>query len=457
MKTSKIINFNMAFALALASSVVSAEMSAADISRLGKDLTPVGAEAAGNADGSIPAWTGGLKSPADAGFADFKSGGHHPDPYASDKPLFTITAANMDQYGAKLTPGHKAMLKTYASFSMNVYPSRRSAALPQKIYAATKKIAADAKLTADGNGLVNAVVGVPFPQPKNGLEAIFNHVVRYRGEHSIRNVGQSPTLRSGDFTLVKLKDSTISIYHDEKTDPANNNLILKFKQEISAPPRLAGTVLLVHETLNQKAEPRKAWIYNPGQRRVRRAPNIAFDNPGTAADGLRTSDQLDMFNGSPERYSWKLLGKKEMYVPYNSYKLHSNKLKYSDIIKPLHMNPEHLRYELHRVWVVDATLKEGTSHLYKRRTFYIDEDSWQILHVDQYDNRDQLWRVSEGHVINYYDMPVLWTTLEVHHDLQSGRYLAVGLNNEEDFTVDFTTAVSPSDFTVSALRRSGRR
>lgn len=448
MKTIKITTMSIALALSLAS----AQMS------LAAELTPMGAEKAGNADGAIPAWNGGIKSPAEAGFPDFKSGGHHPDPYASDKPVVTITAANMAQYADKLTAGQQAMLKTYDSFKMNVYPTHRSAAFPQRIYDANQKIAATAKLEEGGNGVVGAAIGIPFLQPKNGLEAIWNHTLRYRQDKSIRNVGQAPVLRNGDYTLVKLVDSSVAVYHQEGATPENiKNTLLRFKQHITAPPRLAGTVLLVQDTLNQFKEPRKAWVYNPGQRRVRRAPNIAFDNPGTGSDGLRTSDQLDMFNGSPERYNWELVGKKEMYVPYNSYQLHSDKLKYKDIIKPLHLNPEHLRYELHRVWVVDATLKEGTSHIYKRRTFYIDEDSWQVLHVDQYDNRDQLWRVSEGHVINYYDLPVIWTTLEVHYDLQSGRYLAVGLNNEAAKTVDFDADVKSSDFTVSALRRSGRR
>ncbi|MCW8964053.1 MAG: DUF1329 domain-containing protein [Gammaproteobacteria bacterium] len=446
-----------AVVFALAASNGLAEISAEDAKRLGGDLTPVGAEKAGNADGSIPAWDGGIKSAADAGFPDFKSGGHHPDPYASDKMAFTIDASNMSQYADKLTVGHQAMFKTYDGFKMNVYPTRRSAALPQRIYDATARVSTTAKLTEDGNGVTNSIVGIPFPIPKNGHEAIWNHILRYRGDHSKRNFGQAPMTRSGDYTLVKLVDDTTFVYHNESTDSAGNNMVGMFLQDIQAPPRLAGTVLLVHETLNQNAEPRKAWIYNPGQRRVRRAPNVAFDSPGTAADGLRTSDQFDMYNGSPERYDWKLLGKKEIYVPYNAYKVHSNKLKYDDILKPLHLNPEHLRYELHRVWVVDANLKEGTGHIYKRRTFYIDEDSWQILHVDQYDNRDQLWRVSEGHVINYYDVPVLWTTLSVHYDLQSGRYLAMGLNNEEAFTADFTTDIKSADFTVSALRRSGRR
>ena len=145
---------------------------------------------------------------------------------------------------------------------------------------------------------------------------------------------------------------------------------------MTAPARLAGGILLVHETLDQVKKPRDAWLYNPGQRRVRRAPQVAYDNPGTAADNMRTTDQLDMFNGAPDRYDWKLVGKREIYVPYNSYRLQDPKLKYKDIITPLHINPDHLRYELHRVWVVEATLQTGERHIYKKRVFYIDEDSW---------------------------------------------------------------------------------
>lgn len=271
-------------------------------------------------------------------------------------------------------------------------------------------------------------------------------------------IGQAPVTRGGDYTMVMLEDQLYAPYSlPDATEEKLNNVIIMFKQRVTAPARLVGQILLVHETLNQNEQHRKAWLYNPGQRRVRRAPNVAFDNPGTASDGLRTSDQLDMYNGSPERYTWNLIGKKEIYVPYNAYLLHSSELKYKDILRPLHLNPDHLRYELHRVWVIDANLKDGTRHIYKRRTFYVDEDSWQILGVDQYDNRDQLWRVSEGHVINYYDVPTLWTTLEVHYDLQSGRYLAFSLNNEEKYTYDFSAGLSARDFSTGSLRRAGRR
>ena len=430
-----------------------AAISADEAARLGKDLTPVGAEKAGNADGSIPAWEGGITTPP----AGYEKGMHHPDPFADDKIQTTITAANMDQYKDKLTAGHQALLKTYDTFKMNVYPTRRSASSPQRIYDATKKVAQTAELINGGDGVSGTVNGIPFPIPKSGIEVLWNHMLRYRGDIATRQIAQAPMTRGGSYTLVKFLDEFSLIYSQAgMTEEKLKNRILLFRQEVTSPARLAGNVLLVHETLNQVKEPRAAWVYNPGQRRVRRAPNVAYDNPGTAADSLRTSDQFDMFNGAPDRYDWNLVGKKEIFIPYNSYLLHSDKLKYKDILTPLHVNPDYLRYELHRVWVVEATLREGARHLYKKRVFYIDEDSWQIMAADNYDNRDQLWRVSEGHSINYYEVPTFWTTLETHYDLQSGRYLALGLDNESTM-YDFDAKRTDKDFSPGALRRAGRR
>jgi hypothetical protein len=183
---------------------------------------------------------------------------------------------------------------------------------------------------------------------------------------------------------------------------------------------------------------------------------VAYDNPGTAADAMRTSDQFDMYNGAVDRYDWTLVGRKEIYVPYNSYKLQDPTVKNKEILTPLHINQDLARYELHRVWVVDSNLKEGKRHIYKRRTFYLDEDSWQIVAVDAYDKRDQLWRVSEAHVINYYNVPTIWTALEVHTDLQAGRYLAIGLNSENP-PYKFNIKRSAEDYTPAALRRAGKR
>jgi hypothetical protein len=434
-------------------------VSPADAERLGNDLTPLGAEKAGNADGSIPAWDGGITTPP----AGYKVGDHHPDPFANEQPLFTITSANAAKYADKLSVGAMALLKAYSDYSMPVYASHRTASNPQRIYDATKKYATTAHLTEGGNGVGGAVIGVPFPIPQSGLEVIWNHLTRYRGISAGRTISQAAPQRDGSYTLVDFEDDFLFNYTRNDIPEAelikfvvSENVLLYFKQAVTAPARLAGSILVVQETMDQVKEPRRAWVYNVGQRRVRRAPNIAYDNPGTAADGMRTSDQFDMFNGAPDRYDWKLVGKKEMYVPYNSYKLHSDKIKNADVLKPLHINQDLTRYELHRVWVVDATLKPGMSHVYSRRTFYIDEDSWQILAVDQYDGRGQLWRVSEAHCINYYDALTFWSTLEVHTDLIAGRYLAIGLQNEKK-AYDFTLKRTPQDYTPSTLRQEGVR
>jgi len=455
MRKNSAIILGCALALAVGmTATVWAELSPDEIAKLGNELTPMGAIKAGNADGTIPAWDGGISSPP----TGWEKGMHYINPFADDEILFTITAANMDQYADKLTVGQKALLTTYPeTYKMNVYPTHRSAAFPQRIYDKTKEIAGTARLTEGGNGVTGAINGIPFPIPKEGVEAIWNHLLRYRADGASRTIGQAAPTRGGSYTLVKFYDEFYMQYSMEgKTEADLNNRILFFKQEVMAPARLAGGILLVGETMDQVKEHRNAWLYNPGQRRVRRAPNVAYDNPGTAADAMRTSDQFDMYNGAPDRYDWKLVGRKEIYIPYNSYKLQDPSVKFKEILTPLHINQDLPRYELHRVWVVDSTLKEKARHIYKRRTFYLDEDSWQIVAVDAYDKRDQLWRVSEGHIMNYYNVPATWTSLEVHTDLQAGRYLAIGLNSEFP-PYEFGIKRSLEDYTPAALRRAGKR
>jgi hypothetical protein len=428
--------------------------SAVSAAELGKDLTPLGAQLAGNSAGSIPAWTGGLTAPV----AGFKAGGHYPDPHAGDKPTLTIDASNADQHKDKLSAGQIALLKKYPTWKMNVYPTHRSAAYPNAVYEATAANVGAAKLAAGGNGVTGTTAGIPFPVPKDGLEAIWNALLRYKGDTYAMTWNQAAVTRDGAYTLVRFEYEYDFSFSNVSKPAAERepNKLTNFLQIVTAPARLAGQVLLVHETVDQVKQPRSAWIYNPGQRRVRLAPNVAYDNPGTAADGLRTSDDFGMYNGATDRYDWKLVGKQEMYIPYNSYKLGSNTLKYADILKPGHINPEYARYELHRVWVVEATLKPGASHIYKRRTFYLDEDSWAIVVSDKYDARDQLWRVSEQHSMNFYDVPMFYGTVEMHSDLQSGRYIAMGLRNEES-KVYQPIRRSAADFTPANLRNLGTR
>ncbi|XOV77933.1 MAG: DUF1329 domain-containing protein [Aestuariibacter sp.] len=445
-----------AISLCLSVGVAQAKVSEAEAARLGKDLTPLGGEMAGNADGSIPAYTGGITKPP----AGYTVGDFHPDPYAGEQPLFEITSANVAQYEQFLSDGQKKLFETYPdTYKMPVYKTHRSAANPERVYEAVRANATRAELVQGGNGIKNAAIGVPFPIPQSGVEAIWNHLLRYRGQAVQRFGGQAAPTASGDYTVIGFDDVLMIKYAQDGITPEQlfeDNVLFKFKQKVTVPARLAGTALLVWETMDQVKEPRKAWTYNTGQRRVRLAPNVAYDAPGTAADGLRTSDDLDMFNGAPDRYNWELKGKKEMYVAYNNYKLHSGDVAYSDILKPGHINPDLTRFEKHRVWVVEATLKEGVRHIYAKRVFYIDEDSWQVQVADMYDARGELYRVNIAHGVNYYEVPTHWSTLDVNHDLNSRRYLAVGLDNEEKM-YDFSVELSDVEFTQQALRREGRR
>ncbi|NQD92773.1 DUF1329 domain-containing protein [Pseudomonas sp. CrR25] len=455
MKTTKSLLQTGALTLSLLASSVMAAVSSDEAAKLGTSLTPIGAEMAGNADGSIPAWTGGL--PTNAGTAD--AAGFLSDPFPNEQPLFTITAQNVDQYKDKLTPGQQAMFKRYPdTYKMPVFTTHRTANLPDEVLAATKRNALNTKLVEGGNGLENFEQANPFPIPKDGLEAIWNHITRYRGGSVRRLVTQATPQANGSYSLVYFQDEFTfrdSLVGVDTSKPSN--VLFYFKQRVTAPSRLAGNVLLVHETLNQVKEPRLAWLYNAGQRRVRRAPQVSYDGPGTAADGLRTSDNFDLYNGAPDRYEWTLNGKKEIYIPYNTYRLDSPSLKYDQIIKAGHINQDLSRYELHRVWHVTATLKSGERHIYAKRDFYIDEDTWQAAAIDHYDGRGTLWRVAEAHSQYYYDKKVPWYTLETLYDLLSGRYLALGMKNEEKHSYDFGYSAKESDYTPAALRQAGVR
>lgn len=452
----KIGLLSLSLSLMFGASIAQAKITEQEAATLGTTLTPLGGEKAANADGTIPAWTGGITELP----AGYSPGQHHVDPFAGETPLFTITAANMNEHAAFLSDGQKKLFELYPdTYTMPVYKTHRSASNPQLVYDATKKNAVVAELVEGGNGIKNSSVGIPFPIPKDGLEAIWNHLLRYRGENILRYAGQAAPTAGGNYTVIGFEEEFKLNYSNPEVTPEQlleENILFKFKQQVTQPSRLAGTALLVHETMDQVREPRKAWTYNTGLRRVRLAPNIAYDTPGTASDGLRTTDDFDMFNGAPNRYNWELKGKKEMYVAYNSYKLHSDSVKYEDILQPGHINPDLTRFEKHRVWVVEATLKEEFRHVYAKRVFYIDEDSWQIQVADLYDSRGELYRVNIAHGLNYYEVPTQWSTLEVYHDLNSRRYLALGLDNQEKM-YNFASELGDEDFTPQALRRQGKR
>jgi hypothetical protein len=423
-----------------------AAMTDEEAARLGKDLTPVGAERAGNKAGTIPSWDGGLtKAPAGA---DLSKG--YADPFANEKPLYTISAANMAQYKDVLAPGQMELMKRYPSYKLNVYPTHRTAAYPQSIYDAVKAEGVKAAITGGGTGVSGVAKStVPFPVPKQGVEVMWNHMMRYRGGSFVRYSAEFPVQASGSFTPLTRSEYTLQ---SAVLDKPENNRMLYALFHVTGPSSQAGELDMLHSPQDQTKEPNLIWVYNAGQRRVLRAPDLCCDTPGQGSDGLRTTDDYDGFFGPTDRYDWKLVGKKEMLISYNNYRLNSKSLKYTDLVRPTNLNSDLVRYELHRVWVVEATLKQGMRHAYAKRTFYFDEDSWHLAHADQYDGRGELWRIHEEHLMQFYDAPVLFNTGDVVYDLQARRYVVVGVSNQEK-PIKFGLKPDLAFFSTDNLRR----
>ncbi|WP_273455691.1 DUF1329 domain-containing protein [Nevskia ramosa] len=506
--------FMLAGAVGLAASANAyAKASAEEAAKLGKELTPVGAVAGANADGSIPAWVGGAnfdaevraltpakleelrqqfevvrsKSPGDFAallkyldtftLADYPKISKQIDDIIAklppelgklatkqrqqiggggkfEKPLFIITKADVAKYGDKLTEGQKAMFAKYPTYKMIVYPTLRSAFFPDEINAATIKNATTSELvgTDEVNG---AVLGFPFPIPKSGAEVIWNHKMRYRGSAVKRYNNQAVVKADGTYKITKLIEDVKFKYANLAEANPGTKILLYYLSNVVAPAKVAGQLTLVHETSGAEGSGRNAWIFNPGLGRVNKAPDVGYDNPYIGTDGEQFNDQVDVFNGALDRYDWKLVGKKEMYIAYNSFLINAPLIKYNDIIRPGHINQNLSRYELHRVWVVEATLRAGLRHQFKKRRFYVDEDSWAIAAVDDYDTRDQLWKVQEAQLISVPFVPTVTGIPEVIYDLQSGRYFVTALSNEDKIS-DFKITFKDDYFSPGSLNRKSQ-
>jgi hypothetical protein len=447
-----------ALTLSLVASAAMADVPANVANRLGQDLTPMGAEKAGSSAG-VGSWSG--QRIDGSALLQGYDGGALPNPYASDKPLYTITAANAGDYDAQLTTGQKAMLATYPdTFKLNVYESRRSCTYPDFVYKAAKRNAEVGKVVDGGNGISESIMASPFPIPSSALEIVWNHTLRYRGERVARDFNYAAPTASGDYTLTYTRDEIVFSYSDAQNARAEdlNNISIWFVAYTSAPARRAGNVVLVHETLNMAKEGRKAWTYSPGTRRVRRAPNIAYDNPVTNGDGLGTSDQYDGYNGAPDRYDWTVVEKAEKLSQQNNYQ--AVLTPYEELLQPGHANQDVMRYELRRQWVVEGNLKGNARHIYAKRVLRMDEDSSQMSAGEMYDGRGELWRIQEiGQAPDYRpEAQVCWTTGgEFTYDLLAGRYL--GLAMKSGRPANFVTGLerlTPDYYTPANVRRLGR-
>ncbi len=393
----------------------------------GSQYTCAGAERAGTASGVAPysgkwldSWPG-MKS------AD----GYDPGPYADEKPLFTITSENQAKYAEHLTAGQKAMLTKYPkNYRMLVYPSHRDFRMPDWACEVVKKNAVESEVIHDGLGATGTTGAHPFPFPQNGTEAIWNVILPYRvwSDACIDDIAD--VYGNGTIAWGKQRFSTLSVFANPKVRGSMQDRINSyFLNESLLPPRDKGSVAVGIQPNDFSAATTQAWQYIPGTRRVRQAPDVCCDYPVPPA-GVRTVDDDYIFNGPPKRYTWKLIGKKEIYIPWNNFKVNDPSVKYSTLITPNTINPDYERYELHRVWVIEATLRDGYRHIYKKREIYVDEDTWLAVWGDNYDNRGELWRVA---FINYRYAPNAQSYhrgASIYHDLQSGGYEAGYLVNE---------------------------
>ena len=424
-----------------ASGLTQAAATPEEIAELGKSLTLFGATKAGNADGTIPEYTGGMTTPPAA--YDPNDPGWRPDPFADDKPILRIDATNMADHEDKLSPGVMALMKKYPTFFVNVFPTRRSIAYPQEVLDNTVKNASRCETTNGPLGIDTSKgcgFGIPFPIPANGLEAMWNLsagayrtpayiMTNFRGQY-IKPSGEVVQTYEGNAYRYQ------PFYDTRYEEPEG---FYGYRYEYYSPTRLAGTNTLVLDMVADSQ--RRAWTYSPATRRTRLSPDNAADTPVSQVGGAMTFDDDRMFSGKKDRYSWELVGKKEMYIPYNNYRYQYTEKDdqecYGDAkLLPGHPKSECMRWELHRVWHVKATLLDGKRHIYHERDFFIDEDGWADGLSDMYDQSGNIYRLNLQVGSPLYDLPATSVAGNTVIDLISGVYTTPSAEGARIFAVD---------------------
>lgn len=415
-------------------------------------LTPYGAERAGNAAGTIPAWDG--KAPV----VTVSGNGKRGDPFAADKPRLTITAANATEHAAQLSDGTKALLAKVPGYKLEVYPTRRSAVFPQAIYDQVLKNASRAKLANDGLTVEGAFGGIPFPVPRNGHEAIWNHMLSYRGQHTSFTADKYVITAGGDQMLTsRQKTALLYPYYNlggqlEQFDGE----WARARINITEPPANAGQALMTIDYVDNYAKPKDGWQYLPGQRRVRKSPSIAYDTPDGSTAGLANFDDVNLYIGAQDRYQMKLLGKREIYVPYNNNGLMARPIK--EVLGKGAPNPEAVRWELHRVWVVEGTLRDGKRNTAAKRRLYLDEDTWQAVLADSWDPQGKLWKTGQAYTLVAGDQPLATTLSYSWFDLLSGGWVfAAAVNETGGVSYRPYDSKQMNGFTPAALSSGGVR
>ena len=443
----------LAACIALGVGPALAAVPADEAAKLKTELTPLGAEKAGNKDGTIPAWSGGHTTP----IAGDKPGGRRGDPFKDEKPLFSITAKNVDQHAGKLSEGQKAMLKKYPdSYRIDVYKTHRTAAAPQWVYDNTLKNATRAKLA--GDVVEGAYGGIPFPIPKTGAEVMWNHMLRWRGASWEFNISQYQLTADGKAVLTtdgRAEQQMPYYFQDGSAEAfAKSNDFWLIRLVNAGPPIRAGEAVLGRENLDGSKS--QGWVYLTGQRRVRKLPNPCCDTPTPAAAGVMSFDEIEVWNGRFDRFDWKLVGKQEMFIPYNANRFLQPKTD-AEVIAKNHFNPDHMRWELHRVWVVEAALRQGQRHQAPKSRYYCDEDTWTCVLGDRWDANGQLWKTLWAQTFVAPDLPGTVVGAMGFNDLLSGTAFVGNLYNAKAAQYPIVPRYPDSAFTPDAMAAAGAR
>ena len=447
-----IIAFASVAMLGPMAAVTSAAVSEEEAARLGKELTPLGATRAGSESGQIPAWDGGYTEVP----SGYESGDPRPNPFSDEKPLYSVTAENMDEHADRLSEGQKQLLQKYPdTYRLDIYPTHRTAAAPDWVYENTRKNATRAESLNNGYSIDRAYGGIPFPIPKTGAEVMWNHQLRWLGQ-SVLYEARSNVISDGDVVLgsATYNEMNFPYYFKEDSLETFDGDFWHLYQRTTEPSFKAGETILIRDPVDQVSEGRKAWQYLLGQRRVRRAPNIAYDTPNSVTSGVDFFDEVSLFIGALDKFDWKLVGKKEMYIPYNNneFFLHSE----DEVLGDNHLNPEYVRWELHRVWVVEATLADGQRHSIPRKMFYLDEDSWAAMLYDGWDSQGKLWHSGQAIPLLAYEFPAQIMFPFAMYDMVKGSYQAT-IFNDSDVQFGKVERWPESNFTPESLATRGIR
>jgi len=303
------------------------------------------------------------------------------DPFAGDKVLFTITKANAAQYKDKLTPGTLAMLDKYDNFKMNVYQTRRTACYPQAVYDNVKAQAG--KVELQGFGIANRGPStVPFPIPKSGLEAIWNHTMRYLGGGIDRNYHSFPCARTATSTRSARRNTASST----RTWTSRRTTCCSASVALHGAGDARGTVFLVHEPVDQVKQARSRGSTTPASAAVaaRARPRLRQHQRRHRGPAHHRPVRRLQRCARPLRLEDRR--KKEIYFTYNAFKLSDKKLRYKETDPQEHAERRPAALRTAPGVGGRANLEGGQQARVRQARVLIDEDTWTVLYEDAYDH-----------------------------------------------------------------------